>query len=119
MSNIQEIKQQLAEITQQIHLVVRHGDPAELHVTPSSPGDAQLLLCPTCRSGYVRVLDAEIIPGKDAYAATKVVRGDVLAVPAKCEMGHAFTVCLGFHKGKTQVWTVKQFEDYGHHAITR
>jgi len=67
------------------------------------------VLCPVCGDSYVHHENrADIINGKDAYAAApKMVRGDVIAMPMWCEGGHKFVLCFGFHKGCTLTWCVK------------
>lgn len=66
------------------------------------------VLCPVCGDSNVHHENrADIINGKDAYAAAKMVRGDVIAIPMYCEGGHKFVLCFGFHKGCTLTWCVK------------
>lgn len=56
--------------------------------------------CPICGESYVHIGKAQEIDGKDDYKAWQG-RGDAVRIEMFCEMGHSWTVRLGFHKGFT------------------
>lgn len=55
------------------------------------------------------LINAENLPGNDNYDAVPDgwVRGDVVAIPMWCEMGHTWTMQIGFHKGETFIRNVR------------
>ena len=62
------------------------------------------ICCPVCLGDYVHatgIKDVYGIDGNDSYESGRGVRGDVIAVPMKCENGHNFELNIGFHKGNT------------------
>ena len=68
-------------------------------------GDAKAIVCPICQFEYVHHQSKTVIvDGRDAYKASRNVRGTVITIPMKCEHNHQFILQIGFHKGKTLVW---------------
>lgn len=75
--------------------------------TPAHLDSDGQILCPVCGFNYVHHQSKTVvIMGRDNYEASSAVRGDVIAVPMRCEDGHAFLFCFGFHKGMTFTWYV-------------
>ena len=74
----------------------------------------QVLICPVCGPAdqldvgrCVHVAGSPVAAaGLDATGASAWDgRGDVVAVPLYCENGHAWTLCLGFHKGSLHLYS--------------
>jgi hypothetical protein len=82
--------------------------PVEIALTELWMCSTFQLLCPVCKFEYVHHLNISVvIDGKDEYAASKCVRGSVIAIPMYCEDGHNFVYCLGFHKGNVKTWCLR------------
>ena len=60
------------------------------------------LVCPICDFEYCHFGDPLLIKS-DNYTAWQG-RGDLISIPCRCENGHKFEICFGFHKGNTSVF---------------
>ena len=63
------------------------------------------ILCPECGEDNVHVTKPHFMEGEDDYKAHPEVRGSVIAIGCQGECGHRFSIFLGFHKGRTKIWT--------------
>lgn len=70
----------------------------------TSNGNARRLLCPVCAGSYNHARAPHLVLGDDRGAAGWDGRGDLIVVLVEGECGHAYEVCLGFHKGETFVF---------------
>jgi len=76
----------------------------DIRTESAGGGLGRCLLCPICgdinthSTGFSDVYE---LPGNDGYESGREVRGDVIAVPMRCENGHNFEINIGFHKGQT------------------
>lgn len=88
-----------------IHDLVKGSGGQDTHSTLLTH-DAASIVCPICIETYVQHDGiVQLIAGNDAYAAApNMVRGDVIAIPMRCEQGHKFLLCVGTHKGQTKTW---------------
>jgi len=59
------------------------------------------VVCPMCGFDYVHFLPAETDHGNDVAGSAWHGRGMAIRIPMWCEMGHTWTLRLGFHKGYT------------------
>lgn len=60
------------------------------------------LRCPVCAFDHNRVTKTERVPGNDNYGAVSdgfTGRGDLIVLDIECEAGHYWQLCIGFHKG--------------------
>lgn len=74
-------------------------------VYSDNPFDEAILVCPECGTRYTSLFDAAVvIDSKDDYKAHPKVRGNVIALPGRCQNGHRFSIFFGSHKGFTVVW---------------
>lgn len=67
----------------------------------------QTLKCPKCRSTSIHFGDLVTRKGNDNYDAQGggwQGRGDLNAIRMTCEDGHAFDICIGFHKGSSAIF---------------
>ncbi len=75
--------------------------PTVLGTETEWPDGKQELRCPVCQDAYQRTGSPFTIHGMDDYKAGWGGRGDLLIIPVEGECGHAWELCLGFHKGMT------------------
>jgi hypothetical protein len=57
------------------------------------------LACPTCEIQYGLMGDPERLSYKDGGAAKWSGYGDLVVLPVRCDEGHEWELCIGFHKG--------------------
>jgi hypothetical protein len=63
----------------------------------------QIILCPVCALNYNHIGDGithTVAADPPGYNAGWSGRGELITIPMDCEEGHAWEVCLGFHKGQ-------------------
>lgn len=65
---------------------------------------SRMVLCPKCKCDFSRIRDVKTIPGNDNYESGWWGRGDLVVITLKCEGGHEWELCLGFHKGQTFIF---------------
>jgi hypothetical protein len=62
------------------------------------------LLCPVCGFEYQHWAEPFIKPGNDNYEASWGGRGDLLVIPMRGECGHEWDICIGTHKGYSELF---------------
>lgn len=62
------------------------------------------LLCPVCGFDYTHLKGSYLVNGNDNYEAGWRGRGDLQVIEMYCEEGHEFELCLGFHKGRVEMF---------------
>ncbi|HRZ13067.1 MAG TPA: hypothetical protein P5567_11510 [Kiritimatiellia bacterium] len=70
-------------------------------VLPALISEDQTLYCPFCRDFDYNHLDGPVTTdnGSDWWGDGPVVR-----IPFKCEDGHRWLLCIGFHKGNQHIF---------------
>lgn len=83
-----------------------------LEVTVEKDLPMSILECPVCGFNYTHTYGPiEVFKGNDNNDASQIVRGDVIAIPMRCEDGCKFVLCMGFHKGHHMIFGISD----GHH----
>jgi hypothetical protein len=62
-----------------------------------------VLHCPVCKGNTVHVAGKVLSGRTDDYTEWQG-RGSVHQWPIECDGGHRFYICIGFHKGWSNIW---------------
>ena len=63
-----------------------------------SNGFGDIIKCPICNFDYSHIQEIKIL-NSDEYKAWPG-RGSCIVIPFEGECGHAWNICIGFHKGQ-------------------
>jgi hypothetical protein len=64
-----------------------------------------ILTCPACQCVNVHIEQPVFEDGEDSYKSSEPdFRGDLIAIPCRCENDHSWQLCFAFHKGTTSVF---------------
>lgn len=63
------------------------------------------LKCPVCGYDYQDFSTPKIVSDEEAWKANWKGRGSLLIIPMEGECGSQWQICIGFHKGKSKIFT--------------